>query len=235
MNKNKNKKIKNNNQNRFASTSRGGRQVSRNNLGLAMYKSPRDVMPNQYDTKLKYMTNLVVTNVGAFLASSRYTTNAYDVDPSVGSTAMPGFTEFAGFYARFRTLAIKYKFSANNMELFPLTIIHGFSNSSIASGAVALTYAGNPLMVSSILGPLTGQGRGTFQRKATVVKIAGTAQPLYDDIYTGSTTSSTLATAGTKHCYFAVVSPVLLTAAGVYLTVEIELTIRFYLPNWLLS
>lgn len=211
------------------------RNVPMQNVGYNMYKSPRDVMPAQYDTKLKYMTNLVITNVGAFLASSRYTTNAYDVDPAVASTAMPGFTEFAGFYARFRTLAMKYRFCANNNELFPVSIIHGFSNSAIASGAVALTYAGNPLMQSQILGPLTGQGRGIYSKKATVVQIAGTAQPLYDDIYTGSTSSSTLATAGTKHCYFAIVSPVLLTAAGVYVTVEIELTIRFYLPNWLVA
>lgn len=192
-------------------------------------------MPPEYDTNLQYHTQLVVTNIGAFLASTRYRTDAYDVDPAVGSTAMPGFTEFAGFYARYRTLAMKYKFSVANQEAFPLTVIHGFSNSAIASGSVSLTYAGNPLMSTAILGPSTGQGRGIYQRKATVVQISGTAQALYDDIFTGATNSQSMATTGQKHCYFAIASNAALTALGVLVTVEVTLTLRFYLPNWMVA
>jgi hypothetical protein len=203
--------------------------------GTSIYKSPRMVMPPEFDTSLQYHTQLLVTNIGAFAASTKYGTNAYDVDPAVGSTAMPGFTEFASLYARFRTLGIKYKFSVANQEAFPVTVIHGFSNSSIASGSVTITYAGNPLMHTSVLGPLTGQCRGIYSQKATVVKITGSSQPLFDDLYTGSTTSSTLATASTKWAYAAFVSQNAFTALGVLVTVEITLDLRFYLPVWLLS
>lgn len=200
-----------------------------------MYNSPRMVMPPEYDTVLRYTVQDVVTNAGGVRASIRFGTNAYDVDPTLASTAMPGFAEFAQFYARFRTLAIKYKFSAANQEAFNITVIHGFSNSAIASGSVNIEYAGNPLMKTAILGPLTGQNRGTFTQKATVAKITGTQQPLFDDLYTGSTTSSTMVASATKWAYFALISPVVMTAAGVLVTVEIDLTIRFYLPNWLQS
>jgi len=193
------------------------------------------VMPPQFDTVLSYHVQDVITNVAGTAASIRFTTNAYDVDPALGSTAMPGFTEFAGFYARFRTLDMSYKFSCANQEAFSLTIIHGFSNSSIASGSVNINYAGNPLMGSTIVGPLTGDNTKVLRGKKTVVQITGTQQPLFDDIYTGSTSSSTLASGGTKHCYCAILAPAALMAAGMLVTVEIKMLIRFYLPNWMTS
>jgi len=201
---------------------------------MMLYSSPRAVMPPEFDTVLSYHVQDQVTNVGALLASIKFDTNAYDVDPALGSTAMPGFTEFAGFYSRFRTLAMSYKFSVANQEVFPLTIIHGFSNSSIASGAVNINYAGNPMMQSTMVGPLTGMCTRILRGSKTVCQINGTQQPLFDDLFTGSTTSSTLTSTGTKYCYCAVVAPVVLTAAGgLLVTVEIKLRVRFYLPFWL--
>lgn len=210
-----------------------GNRVPNRNLGLTMYKSVRPMMPEEFDTRLTYVVQDVVTNVGGNVASIKFRSEAYDVDPALASTAMPGFVEFAGFYARYRTLALRYKFSAANQEAFSLTVIHGFSNSSIASGSLVIGFAGNPLMHTKILGPATGQNVGVFQQKKTVVKISGTSQPLYDDLYTGSTTSATLATAGTVYCNFGIISNAALTALGCLVTVEVELTIRFYRPNFI--
>jgi len=192
-------------------------------------------MPDEFDTKLKYIVQDVVTNVGGNVASIRFRSEAYDVDPALASTAMPGFAEFALFYARFRTLGLRYKFSAANQEAFSLSVIHGFSNSSIASGSLTIVFAGNPLMHTKILGPATGQNVGVFQQSASVVKISGTGQPLYDDLFTGSTTSATLATAGTVYCNFGIISNAALTALGVLVTVEVELSLRFYRPNFIAS
>lgn len=205
------------------------------NAGMTMYKSPRTVMPDEFDTKLKYLTFEVLTNVGGTTASLRFQSEAYDVDPALASTAMAGFTEFANFYQRYRTLALRYKFSVANQENFSVSILHGFNALSIASGSLGITYAGNPLFTTSILGPLTGMGTRTYTKKASVTKIVGTAQPLFDDLYTGSTTSATLATAGTVYCYLGALSPVAFTAAGLVVTVEIELSLRFYRPRPLLT
>lgn len=205
------------------------------NLAMTLYKSPRPVMPKEYDTTFRYLIQYVVTTAGGLLANIRFTTNAYDVDPVLASTAMAGFTELAALYARFRTLRMSYKFTACNQELFPVSIIHGFSNVVITSAALGLNYAENPLMSCHMLGPLTGQGRGSYARSSSVGDISGTNQYLLDDLYTGSTTSSTLATAGTCHCYFGVIGNQLLTAAGVLVTAEISLHVRLYRPTFIIS
>lgn len=208
---------------------------SRRQRGMTLYSSPRRIMPVEFDTTFTYTVQYVVTAIGGLLANIRFTTNAYDVDPTLASTAMAGFSELAALYARFRTLNISYKFTAYNQEVFPVTILHGFSNVVIASSALGLNYAENPLMSSHMLGPLTGQGRGVYRKSSSVQNISGTAQSLYDDLYTGSTTSSTLASAGTCHCYFGVVSAANLTGAGVLVSVEINLRVRLYRPTFIIS
>jgi hypothetical protein len=194
------------------------------------------VMPAEYDTTFKYIVDLNIATAGSVLSSVRYTTNAYDVDPALASTAMAGFTELAALYARFRTLSIGYKFNVANAEAFPIHIIHGFSTVSIASGSLGMNYGGNPLMKLSILGPTTGQGRGIFSQRKTVGQISGTTQYLYDDLFTGSTTSSTLASAGTVYAYLGVGTGAgVFTAAGVVVQVEISLHVRLMRPTFLVA
>lgn len=220
---------------------RGGSRSRNSNVGkagstrLVMYKSLGTVIPDEFDTTLKYIVFEVLTSVGGTTASLRFRTEAFDVDPAIGSTAMPGFTEFAAFYARFRPLALGYKFSVANQEAFPLSIIHGFTTTSIASGSLGSTYAGNPLFGTSILGAKTGNDTGCYEQTASVTKIVGTQQPLFDDLYTGSTTSATLATAGTVYCNVGVLSPQVMTALGCVVNVEISLALRFYRRNPLLT
>lgn len=203
--------------------------------GSVIYRSPDPVAPASIDIWLSYHVQNVVTNVAGTQASIRFRTEAYDVDPALGSTAMPGFAEWATIYARYRPLAMGYKFSVANQEAFPLTVIHGFSNSSIASGSVAITYAGNPFMQSTMVGPATGKGISVLQGMKTIQQLAGTKQALFDDLYTGSTSSATLSSTGTKYCYCAVIAPQALTALGLLVTVEVKLKLRFFLRNWLLS
>jgi len=202
--------------------------------GIVLYKAPRTMMPEEFTTNLKYIVQDVVANNGNTKASIKFRTEAYDVDPALASTAMPGFTEFAAFYQRYRALEIGYKFSAANQEGINMTVIHGFSILTIASGSLNIEYAGNPLFQTSVLGPLTGNNTRIFQDSKPVWKIAGTRQALYDDLYTGSTTSATLATAGTVYCHFGIITPVAMTAAGCLVTVEITLKVQFYRPNFLL-
>jgi hypothetical protein len=199
------------------------------------YKVPGGMMvPESLETELKFVALLVVTNAAGFAASTRYSSNAYDVDPSVGSTAMAGFAEFAAFYKKFRTLSMSYKFNVQNAEAFGVTIMHGFSTTSIASGSLSFQYSTNPLFQTSALGPATGFGIKTFRGNASICKIYGTETPLYDDLFTGSTTSSTLATASTAWCYLGLISNTALTALGVLVTAEIKLRVQFYGRNLLL-
>lgn len=235
MSSQKSRKAKSLRATRGGSQLRKTKNVPGRNVGLVMHKSPRVIMPPEFDTTLKYLTYETMTNIGGAAASVQYRTEAYDVDPALASTAMPGFAEFAGFYQRFRTLGMSYKFSVCNAEAFPVIVLHGFTVNAIASGSLSLRYAGNPLFSTHTLGPATGQGRAIFQKSASVVQIVGTAQPLYDDLYTGSTTSATLATAGTVYCHLGAITGTPFTAAGIVVYVEVSLHIRFYRPNALLS
>jgi hypothetical protein len=200
---------------------------------MVLYASPRTVMPQEFVTNMKYITGDVVTSVGGLLASIRFRSDAYDVDPALASTAMAGFAELASIYARFRCLRMSYKFSVANFEAFSVSIIHGFSNASVASGSLSIAFAGNPLFSTAMVGPATGMNTRTCRKSASIMAIAGTKQALFDDLYTGSTTSSTLATAGTCWCYLGIISPTVLTALGVYVTVEVTLQLQFYRSNLL--
>jgi hypothetical protein len=213
-------------------------QVRRNNnqqlYRAPFYRAPSVMMPESWDTTLKYAVLNTVTNAAGFVASVRFGTNAYDVDPALGSTAMAGFAEFAAFYKKFRTLKLSYKFSVSNSEAFPMTIIHGFSTTVVASGSLGIGYSTNPLFTTSQIGSTDGADTTTVKGNATVARIYGTEQVLYDDLFTGSTTSSTLPTASTAWCYLGILSAFPLTAVGVQVTSLITLNVRFFSRNFLL-
>ncbi len=207
----------------------------RQRTGMTLYRSPRTIMPSEFDTTLLYTVQEVVTNNGALLASIQFSSNAYDVDSALASTAMAGFAEFAAFYARFRTIAMQYDFVYANQEAFPVSVLAGFTNLSVSSSGLGLNYSENPLFKTDMIGPLTGEGQGRMSSAMVpLTRIAGTVQPLYDDLWTGATTSNTLSSSGTCYIKFGVVSAQNLTAAGVLVAARIKLHLRFYRP-WLLT
>jgi len=128
------------------------------------------MMPESWDATLKYAVLNTVTNVAGFAASVRFGTNAYDVDPALGSTAMAGFAEFAAFYKKFRTLKIRYKFSVSNSEAFPMTIIHGCSTTVVASGSLGIGYSTNPLFTTAQIGSTDGVDTKTCSGGHTVTR-----------------------------------------------------------------
>lgn len=203
-------------------------------LGYTVYKSPRTIMPPEFDTTLHYMVSNVIDNNGVAQAGAYWTTSAYDVDPLLGSTAMPGFAELAAFYYKFRTLAIGYEHHACNMEAFPVEVVHGMSNTHVNANSLSIAYGANPFFRLGTLGPLTGQCRGTFKRGLTqLIQIVGTATPLFDDTYTGATTSSSSMNLCYAHLGF--IAPSSFTTAGVLVQTKISLRVRFFLPAALVS
>lgn len=208
------------------------------NRNMLLYKHLGTMVPPEFETELKYIVQYLFGAPGANLDSLRFTNNAYDVDPTLGSTAMAGFSEFAGFYQRFRTMGIGYRIGLINKEAFPVSIIHGVSAVSIASGSLGMNYGENPNFSTSILGAATGSSTMIVQRKVVpITKIVGSKQPLYDDVYTGSTTSSTLAASGTVWAYIGASANGLAGGfvASVIANVCITLRIRFYRPTFIVT
>lgn len=183
----------------------------------------------------KYIVHGVLNNIAGTRASNRYNSDAYDVDPSLGSTAMPGFTEWATLYQRFRTLSVRYQFDIANNESFNVMVLTGFSAGvTVSTGSLSSTYAGNPYWKTHLLGPLTGMNKVRLTDKKTATDVFGTKQVLFDDLYTGSTTSSTLATASNIFTYVGIIAGgANVFANGVEVLSQVTLWVQLYRPNFL--
>lgn len=194
----------------------------------AMYKSPRHVFPQEYVTQLTYSVIQQVGTAGLLNSSLNYTSDAYDVDPAFASTAMPGFAEAAAIWARFRTLAMSYQVEFVNLEAFSVGVYAGFATQSAGtSGAVV---EGNPNYKSRFLGPAGGQPRAMLKGSKSILAITGTKQALYDDLFTGSTGSSTLSSAGKCFVDIGINTSGPLFVNGASVKVNICLKVQFYRP-----
>jgi hypothetical protein len=184
---------------------------------------------------LRYMIPLQgLAAAGQTLGSVRYSNNAYDVDSALGSTSMAGFAEWAAIYSKFRVLEMDYDFTFMNDEAFPVQVLSGFSCTSVASTALGMNYGENPYFKTAFCSPSGGQNRARLRGHVRIADIAGTKQALFDDLYTGSTTSSTLSTNGTIYLYAGVGSAgTMFTAASCAVGGFVTLLCQFYRRNML--
>jgi len=216
--------------------SNSNRVISDATYGSALILTKNIFASDSLVIPLKYVIPYQsLSNVGNPLASIRLTSNAYDVDAALGSTAMAGFAEYAAIYSRFRTLAMRYKFSFANQETFPVSCFSGFLTTSISSGSLGANYVENPYMHAiKVVGPLTGNGTTDQSGSIEIAKLFGTKQAVYDDLFTGSTTSSTLSSSATAYLY-AGTACTTGTASGCIIQGEVVLLIQFYKRNSLVS
>lgn len=211
-----------------------GRPYYKNN-SYNLYKSPRLGWPQEWMTTLKYSIQGTLNNTPAAVATRQFNSDAFDVDPALGSTAMPGFTELSGLYSRYRVIAMGYDLEVCNRELFALQVMSGIVNNSVAWNTVELL--GNSNVKTQIISAKGGMDRVRLKDRITMVALFGSKQPLYDDLYTGSTTATTLATNATAKTYFSILSPsVGLTAGGgCDYNIQIYLQLQFYRANPLIG
>jgi len=197
---------------------------------------PRQIaFPDAFRTKLRYTIPMTLITGGGVLNSVRMTSNAYDVDPALGSTAMSGFVELATVYSRFRTLRMDYQFNIVNLELFGQALIHGMSTTSISSGSLGENYSENSRFKQTVLSQLNGSRNVVTVRGGAIVKdLFGTNQALFDDTFTGSTTSSTLPSSGTAYAYVGLIATAV-QVSGYEVTGTITLDVLFDRKNAIIS
>jgi hypothetical protein len=147
-------------------------------------------MPDRFRTVLRFQKTGLIQNVGNTSGNVRFTpTFAYDVDPVIGSTAMPGFTELAGIYRQYRVDGFRYKVSFSNNEAFAMTALTCPVNFDPgANTANFQNYLSNRRSKSKILGPLTGNGVTTMSGRVTVAEFAGLPDIRADDNTVGAVT-----------------------------------------------
>jgi len=191
--------------------------------------------PDAMRTNLRYVLPFQQVLGGGTTNSLRFTSNAYDVDTALGSTSMAYFSDLANVYSRFRTMGMRYCFNVTNQETFPNPVIHGFMTNSLGSTSVGLNYAENPYMHMNVMSDVRGS-RSTISCTGSIqiAKLFGSAQALYDDLFTGSTTSSTLSSSATANCYIGCVSAAV-PVNGWFVSGWIELDLVFHRRNSLIS
>jgi len=183
---------------------------------------------------LRYVVPIQTITSAGVLGNLRFTSNAFDVDAALGSTAMAGFAEYATLYSRFRTMQMSYKFDVVNSDAVGCNVLSGFLTASLASTALGANYVENPYMKMKMIGGINGASRTTLGGRCRCEDLFGTKQALYDDLFTGSTTSSTLSSSATMNLYLGVAWPTIPTN-GVIVTGFVTLLVHFFRRNSLIS
>jgi hypothetical protein len=219
---------------------RRGRTRAVGGLQSLTVRQPGKIVPDKLVTTLSYIDvshssiGIPATVAGSF----RYRPTAiYDVDPLIGGTTIPGFTELSALYNYYRvhSSTIKGYFVNQDATTAPLIIILPL-NSDPGSGPTPTTLQSwemNPYSKMYLMSSKGGYDRAIITNHMTTKKLVGSQSVKYDDTY-----ASAVTTVPTNNWYWAVGA---LSEGGVNFTlgvtyqVKIDITVEFYDRKELLS
>jgi len=155
---------------------------------------PRNPAPQRMRRILRWYKNVEMNNIGAVYANDYYTpTMAYDIDPALGSTSMPGFSEFAGLYTHYRVNKWKASVAfANRETALELNAYLAITNGTPSTNEAAnFKYLANRRSVMQLLTPRGGIDVCDLEIEASQKDFGGYAETMdVADFTVGSTTSS---------------------------------------------
>lgn len=132
-------------------------------------------------TMVKQQSN----NGQSYYNSRLIPTFLYDIDPALGSTAMPYFTELAGIYRRYRLVKCSVQFKFANRETFPVLVYVVPNNTdpgnNVATGQDA--FYSNPRAKKMVVPGSAGNNVGKLGLTFTVAEFAGSVNVNLDDVY----------------------------------------------------
>jgi hypothetical protein len=141
-----------------------GREV---NMGM--------VQADRMRVLLSYPLMATLTNSGNSYVARRFTPNGlYDIDPTFGTTAMPGFAEYSNLYGFYVVVRYRYKICISNAEAFPVVVY--VTNSTVdptTSGTNMLSYSTQKYGSRCILSAKGGNDRHVFSGKIEVSALVG--------------------------------------------------------------
>jgi hypothetical protein len=178
---------------RQSKTKRKGGKKSRA-LGVNTEKTVMMVVPKllgwappRLRTNLRFSKFFTISAAAASAANVRFVpTFLFDVDPIVGSTSVPGFTEWGGIYRFYRVNSAAIRCSFANAQAFNVVCYVcpvNFDPGANYSGTAAQTYLSNRLSQSQVAGPLTGNGQVELSHRVTTAGFGGAANLLTTDSY----------------------------------------------------
>lgn len=162
-------------------------------------------------------------------------TAAYDVDPTLGSTTVVGFTELASLYGVYRVVRSHIIFRVANMSLQPVQMILvplNLDPGSSPSLATVDSWFNNPYGKVKLV-PYRGGPTVSMKHSMSTEKLYGTKMVYFDDNF-----ASAVTTIPQNNWYWAIAlrSPVAVPAGSDYvIEVDITMDVEFYSRKNLLN
>lgn len=210
--------------------SKGSVRIDRQNLQeVVVIPKSLGWAPRRLRCSLRYTTIGIINNVGLVYCSHRYIpTYTYDVDPSLGSTSVPGLAEYGGIYRLYRVRGSQIQVNFSNKEVFPVTCyICPVNTDPGANTANWQQYISNRLSHQRTAGPLTGNGVVTLNTAQTTGDFAGVPDTQQLDTYCGSTNGGTVP-ANNWYWLIGATTDGTVLSAGVCVNVVIDMDIEFF-------
>jgi hypothetical protein len=194
-------------------------------------------MPDRLSTKIVFSgTTVIPFIIGQDVGSLRYRpSGAFDVDPLLGSTATPGFAEWASIYASYRVVQSTALIQFSQTGSQPVTAILVPLNAdpgATPSFVTVSSWVGNPYQKSSLLpnigGPLT-----SLSMTMSTEKIFGSKMVYFDDNF-----SSLVTAVPANNWWWAlgiIISPAATVVFNVNVYIKIAIDIEFFDRKVLLS
>lgn len=142
------------------------------------------------DVCLSFQVSKTAINAAASTCGIRLTPNgAFDVDPILGSTNTPGFSEYAALYNYYRVVKVEYDLEICNLETFPVRAYTFFANTD--PGTVGnFQFPGGPYCKSHLLAGKTGTDLQHFKDSKLVATVVGTSAVEKEDNFRAAVTAN---------------------------------------------
>jgi hypothetical protein len=215
---------------------RGTARARKDRASLAIMHSVSKVnhliTASEMDTMVTFVQTYSLVSATQSAYSYPLLTNAaYDVDPSLGSTATQGFAEWAAFFNYYRVYGYRGRIEFVSTSIQPVTVVVGHTNTNATvpsgGGSVDLVPAsGNPEFTSRLLGhAYSGNNRWISRFNKTISSIVGSVAPETEDNFRALVTAIPT---DLTYVVFGATTIVPPLSQSVDVLVHIEFAVRFY-------
>lgn len=199
---------------------------------LPMYRPLGLIVPDKMYSRLKYSgIQQITVAIGSAASAVRWRpSSVFDVDPLLGGTTIPGFTELSGLYGSYRTTRSNIKLEVapqdtsrvSSVVVVPLNVDPG----SGPSAATQASWTMNPYAIYEITGT-AGSPNIRINNSMSTEKIFGSKMVYFDDAF-----SSLVTTSPTNNWFWAVsIITGFTVAVSNYVTtilLDLEIDVEFF-------
>jgi hypothetical protein len=204
---------------------KNGNRAGRNHVKTHIVRGLTIADPRTQVT-LVFNKQLLMNQVGFAFTNVRFNaSNGYDVDPVVGSTAVPGFNEWALLYRRYRVHKMKCTAWFLSNDTVGGTVCVCPVNADPTANVSPQPYLSNPLARKKMIASAAGGAPQSVTVVASPQDFGGSSDTQSDDTY------SSLVNAGPTNAIWFFVgfyTPYGALANGITVNVQLNLTVDFY-------